>query len=77
MMTSPHIHKSALAALVDASELTKKEVSRIAQMSPQQLNDLISGRRPGRAEQIRVRLARALRVPVAAITCPCCLDDEE
>jgi transcriptional regulator with XRE-family HTH domain len=71
MDTTPHIHRDALSALLNLSELTKQEVAGSAQMTPGQLSDLLSGRRPGRDEGLRLRLAKALGVPVAAITCPC------
>jgi transcriptional regulator with XRE-family HTH domain len=71
MDTNPHIHASALRALVDASHLSKQEIAVVALMTPGQLADLLSARRPGRDRSVRDRLAHALNVPVAAITCPC------
>jgi transcriptional regulator with XRE-family HTH domain len=71
MDTTPHIHRDALRALIDLSPLTKQQVAGSAQMTPGQLSDLLSGRRPGRDEQLRARVAKAIGVPVEAITCPC------
>jgi transcriptional regulator with XRE-family HTH domain len=71
MDTTPHVHPDALAALIGLSALSKQQVAMGAGMTPSQLSDLLAGRRPGRDEGLRRRIARALGVPVAAITCPC------
>ena len=71
MTTLPHIHASALRALVDLCDMSKQDVAVAAEMTPGQLSDLLSGRRPGKDAGLRSRLAVAIGVPVAAITCPC------
>lgn len=77
MELTPHVNPDALRALVGVSHLTKQEIARLALMPPSQLSDLLAGRRPGRDLDLRTRVARALNVPVAAITCPCSVHAQE
>lgn len=73
--TQPHVHDHALAALVarymERTGATKSDVARDALLTPARFGDLLAGRRAGRSEATRVRLADAIGEPVEAITCRC------
>lgn len=68
---SGHTHNWALGALLARTAATKSDVARDAEMTPQQLGDLASGRRAGTDFDVRGRVARVLGVDVRAITCWC------
>lgn len=70
-MDTEHTHNWALGALVDRDQRTKAHIARDAQVTPQQLGDLISGRRAGHNPDVRARLAAALHVDVRSLTCWC------
>lgn len=71
MAGETHTHNWALTAFVAADGRPKADIARDAQVSPQQLGDLISGRRAGQDDTTRGRLADTLGVDVRAITCWC------
>jgi ribosome-binding protein aMBF1 (putative translation factor) len=69
-----HVSPSAVAALLAAKRtegLTKSDVARMARMTPSNLREYETGRRRGSSIDVRRRLAGALKVRLADITCDC------
>jgi hypothetical protein len=85
-----HLNRWALSALIEAAALdvraedgrliqtgrTKQDIAIAAQLSPQALNDLLSGRRHGRHPETRAALADALSVDGRALECLCTSPDD-
>lgn len=65
------INGAALQAIREAQGWTKSRLATEARISLPYLRDLEKGRRKGRNPGIAKSLARALNVPMAAITKPC------